>query len=91
MTGSTTTFEPMPSLSARAPHASDPVDPAFVPADEQEPWWAVLGQPLTRAEALAAASGEPAALGLQLRPESERPKRIRLLAWGGVLHLGSWA
>ena len=78
-------------IAARAPHPNDPPDDALLPADEEEPWWALLGQPLARAEALPAAGDEPAALGLQVRPDAERPRRLRIFGWGGAVHIGSWA
>lgn len=50
-----------------------------VDAGEQEPWWRLLGNPLT------AVWPEAGALRLRFRPESANPKVVRLaIAGGGV-------
>ena len=59
----------------------EPEIAALPDASEDEPWWSVIGHPLTRVEELPAERG----LRLQFRPDGERPKRIALLATpGGV-------
>ena len=69
----------------------------LVPADEDEPWWAVIGQPLVRAWALSSPEGERAELELQFRGDGDNPKLVSLRlrgdrvlasarASGGALH-----
>ena len=49
--------------------------------DEDEPWWALLGHPLTRA------SEDGGALLLQFRPDAESPKILRLAAEGRTIRV----
>jgi len=43
-----------------------------VSADEEEPWWALLGHPLVRAREL------DAEIGLQFRPDEDSPRTVTL-------------
>ena len=54
----------------------------LVPADEEEPWWAVMGQPLVRAWALSSAEGQRAELELQFRGDADNPKLVSLALRG---------
>ena len=64
-------------LAAQVPE-SELASP-FVDAGEEEPWWAVIGNPLVRVEALETEPG----VRLQFRPDAERPRRIVLVAAAG--------
>jgi len=74
-----------PGLDVRFGIAAPEDAGELVRADEDEPWWALMGQPLVRAWALA---GE--GLELQFRGDAENPKLVCLapsdagiaLAWG---------
>lgn len=46
--------------------------------NEEEPWWALLGSPLTGAEEILEPDGRRAALDLQFRHVDENPRRVRL-------------
>lgn len=64
--------------------ATDPGAPVraegFVSADEDEPWWAVLGNPLTWVEAPSQGG-----IRVQFRHDDEAPRRFHLLpAYGGI-------
>jgi hypothetical protein len=50
----------------------------FVPASEEEPWWAVMGCPLTRVE-----ERPTGGVRVQFRAEQENPRRFDLLPRGG--------
>lgn len=60
------------------------IEAGLVLLDEEEPWWRVLGNPLTRAwpgvssEGAAAGSGDTPDVRLQFREDSENPKVISL-------------
>ena len=54
----------------------------LMPADEEEPWWAVMGQPLVRAWALSSPNGERAELELQFRRDADNPKLVSLALAG---------
>lgn len=69
-------------------------DPAGAPeqlerADEEDPWWPVMGQPWVRAWALSSVEEACAALELQLRRDAERPKRISLRAAPGGIRVST--
>ncbi len=66
--------------SLRLASGTELPDPAegLVPADEEEPWWAVMGQPLVRAWALSSPEGERAELELQFRGDADNPKLVSL-------------
>lgn len=49
------------------------------PADEEEPWWRLLGSPLARV------GMEESALALQFRPDGDHPRRVRLACHAGRL------
>lgn len=70
-------------LGAEVVDADAAPDASFLDADEDEPWWAVLGQPLARVEGL---EGRPG-LALQLRPDEDNPRRISLLAVEGAVQV----
>lgn len=57
---------------------------SYLPADEEEPWWRLLGQPLTRVEPRGPEE-RPEALLLQFRREDERPRRLELVSERGAL------
>ncbi len=58
------------------------VSGALLPLDEEEPWWRVLGNPITRAwpatahAAAAASGGESNDVRIQFREDEENPKVI---------------
>ena len=77
-------------------HVSDrtALPDGLVPLEEEEPWWRVLGQPLTAAwpggidEASGArAAGPLGALKLRFREEAENPRVVRLEAGGSALRI----
>jgi len=67
---------------------------AIEPVDDEEPWWRVLGQPLTAAwpgglgEAEGAqASGPLLVLKLRFREESENPRIVSLESAGSAIRV----
>ena len=54
----------------------------LVPVDEEEPWWAIMGQPLVRAWALSSPDAERAELELQFREDADNPKLVSLALQG---------
>ncbi len=50
-------------------------------ADEEAPWWAVLGNPLTRVQV------HEDGLLIQFRPDAESPKILALSAAGGAVRV----
>jgi hypothetical protein len=56
------------------------------PLDEEEPWWALIGQPLMRSWDVEQ-EGRRVGLDLQLRPDDENPKVVSIRADGHVLHV----
>lgn len=58
--------------------------PSYLNADEDEPWWRLLGQPLLRVEARGPEES-PEALLLQFRREDERPRRVEIVAERGAV------
>ena len=61
---------------------SQPVD--WVIADEEEPWWRVLGSPLSRVLDIDPGSGS-VGVALQFRQDDDNPRRIAVLARDGRL------
>ena len=66
----------------------------LVPLDEEEPWWRLLGQPLTAAwpggieEAVGAqASGPLLALKLRFREQAENPRVVMLESAGSAIRV----
>jgi hypothetical protein len=65
----------------------------LVPLDEEEPWWRVAGNPLTRiwpgnaGEGAASAEGDLQEVRLQFREDDERPKVISLRYADGVVRV----
>jgi hypothetical protein len=57
--------------------ALDDPDPALLDADEEEPWWALLGHPLTRVSA-----NPDGSLGMQLRRDEDAPKWVVIAVQG---------
>jgi hypothetical protein len=51
---------------------------AFLPASEEEPWWMVMGCPLTRVEERAAGG-----VRVQFRADHENPRRLELFPRSG--------
>ena len=60
---------------------------------EEEPWWRVVGQSLTRAwpgahgEGASSSAGDPDEIRLQFRADEENPKVISLHYEGGRVHI----
>lgn len=60
---------------------------------EEEPWWRVVGQSLTRAwpgahgEGALSSEGDPDEIRLQFRADEENPKVISLYYGGGRVHV----
>ena len=46
--------------------------------NEEEPWWALLGHPLTRADEIFEPDGHRAALDLQFRHDDDNPRCVTL-------------
>ena len=55
-----------------------------VNADEQDPWWRVLGSPLSRVLDIDSGGGS-VGVALQFRQDGDNPRRIALLARGDGL------
>jgi hypothetical protein len=66
---------------------------ALLPLEEEEPWWRVVGNPITRAwpataDAGAAASGgESSGVRIQFREDEENPKVISFRFEGGAVRV----
>ncbi len=60
-----------------------------VRADEEEPWWALIGNDLCRARRTAGAADAPTALDLQFRPDGENPKLVTLALVAGELRVSA--
>lgn len=58
-------------------------------ADEEEPWWALLGQELVRARVRLAAGGRCEALELQFRADDQNPRRVSLELTGGEIQVSA--
>ena len=86
-------------LVERAPRASglrvalDAEEPepreSVVRADEDDPWWAVIGNELARAWAVSAAEAERSALELQFRRDDDDPKLISLELLGANIRVSA--
>jgi hypothetical protein len=63
------------AFGGEAPEADDSVR-----ADEEPPWWTVLGQPMVHAWALSSEEGERVELVVQFRHDGENPKLISFRA-----------
>jgi hypothetical protein len=81
-------------LSVTHLEASDSIPAGLQPLDEEEPWWRLLGNPITAAwpggaeESVAARSAESLPiLKLRFREESENPKVVVLEASGPSLRV----
>jgi hypothetical protein len=61
--------------------AGDATPPALEVADEEEPWWRVLGSPLVRALEINPGQGV-LGVALQFRQDADNPRRIAILARG---------
>ena len=64
------------------PGDSKPAD--WVIADDADPWWRVLGNPLSRVLDIDPGSGS-LGVAMQFRPDGDNPRRIAVLARGGGL------
>lgn len=76
---------PGEELSVEVLEAGIPRHSGLIPADEDEPWWRLLGTPLTRVM-----EGDPvrlprAFLRLQFRRDEETPRLVALSVEGGWL------
>lgn len=60
-----------------------------VRADEEEPWWALIGNDLVRARRRAGEPDAPTELELQFRPDGENPKLVTLALVGGELRVSA--
>jgi len=78
-------------LSVALRDASEPSPPDAVLADEEEPWWAILGSELRNAWARPEPTGGIAAIELQFRPDSANPKVVSLALRSGELHVSARA
>ena len=70
--------------------ASDPPD-GLEPADEEEPWWAVLGNPCVHAWQSRDPSGRRVALALQLRDDGENPRILSFVPVDGRVRVSAAA
>jgi hypothetical protein len=67
-------------LEVQIGEAASPGSPVFVSADEDDPWWRVMGCPLTRVQAR-----EPGGVRVQFRGDLENPRRLVLIPrHGGI-------
>ncbi len=57
---------------------ASPLDEASEPLDEADPWWTVLGEPLSGAWAKRDTDRRRLVLELQLRPDGQNPKIVTL-------------
>ena len=64
------------------PGHSPPLD--WADADAEDPWWRVLGSPLSRVLDIDPGGGS-VGVALQFRQDDDNPRRIALLARGGAL------
>jgi len=58
-------------------------------ADEDEPWWALVGNDLVRARRTRGEPDAPTELELQFRPDGENPKLVTLALVGGELRVSA--
>jgi hypothetical protein len=64
--------------------ANPPTPPEWQAADEEDPWWRVLGSPLSRVVGIG--SGNAAeGVALQFRPDGDNPRLIAVVALGSGL------
>jgi hypothetical protein len=68
------------ALEAAAVAADESAAPLPVDAQAEDPWWTVLGNPLTRVR-----PRRDGALVLQFRADAAAPKRLLLAAEGGAV------
>jgi hypothetical protein len=65
----------------------------LLPLEEEEPWWRVMGNPITRVWPAATAAGAAASAGrleavrIQFREDEENPKVISLSFEGGAVRV----
>ena len=62
-----------------------------VRADEDEPWWALMGNPLVAAWQAPAGSAHPHTLELQFREDTSRPKLVTIQIQQGHLRISARA
>ena len=72
------------SLDEEYVEARESAPTHWVNADDREPWWRVLGNPLSRVLEIAGGSGS-VGVALQFRQDGDNPRRIALLAHGTSL------
>jgi hypothetical protein len=77
------------AIALRDPRESSP--PEAVSADEDDPWWAILGTELRNAWARPDPSGGLAVIELQFRPDHANPKIVALALKNGELHVSARA
>jgi hypothetical protein len=65
-------------LEVQVGPGAGPESPVFVSAVEEDPWWRVMGCPLTRVQAQAAGG-----VRVQFRGDQENPRWLALLPRGG--------
>jgi hypothetical protein len=58
-------------------------------ADEDEPWWALLGNDLCRARRTGGEPDAPTELELQFRPDGQNPKLVTLALVAGELRVSA--
>ena len=59
------------------------------PLDEEEPWWAVMGNPIHGAWAVSDEATEGRAIELQFRPDQPNPRRIRISLDGDAVRIAT--
>jgi len=81
-------------LSASAVEDRSKLPEGLIPLEEEEPWWRLLGQPLTAAwpggvegSVGAQASGPLLALKLRFREEAENPRTVMLESAGSAIRV----
>ena len=74
------------SLDEQQVEADASMPSNWVSVDDEEPWWRVLGNPLSRVLEIDAGSGS-VGVALQFRKDSDNPRRIALLAHGTDLEV----
>jgi hypothetical protein len=77
------------AIALRDPRETPP--PEAVSADEDDPWWALLGTELRHAWARPEPTGGVAAIELQFRPDHANPKIVALALQNGELHVSARA
>ena len=75
-------------LELAVPQSEEEVPENLLPADEDDPWWTLMGTGLRDASDESDGS-RCAALHLRFRPDHENPRLVTLRASDGQLHISS--